>query len=94
MGMNEILHANIFFVIASIATVIFCIIISLILFHVLKLVKSIRRIVERIEAASEQVADDMAQARSLLYNGGMIARVMGFMAGKRGKTRRSRSDDE
>ncbi|MFT5831966.1 MAG: hypothetical protein ACI9SY_000344 [Candidatus Paceibacteria bacterium] len=91
--MNEILHANVFFVIASVATVIFCIVTSLILFHVLKLVKSVRRIVERIEEASEQVADDVAQARSFLYNGGMIARVMGFMAGARRSTRRSRDDD-
>lgn len=91
--MNEILHANIFFVIASVATVVFCIITSLILFHVLKLVKSTRRIVERIEAASEQVADDVAHAREMFYNGGMIARVMGFMAGTRRKTRRSRDDD-
>jgi len=91
--MNEILHANVFFVIASVATVLFCIIISLILFHVLKLVKSVRRIVERIEEASEQVADDVAHAREMFYNGGMIARVMGFMAGTRRKTRRSRDDD-
>ena len=91
--MNEILHANIFFVIASVATVIFCIITTMILFHVLKLVKSTRRIVERIEAASEQVADDVAHARAMFYSGGMIARVMGFMAGTRRKTRRSRDDD-
>ena len=91
--MNEILHANIFFIIASVATVIFSIITALILFHVLKLVKSVRRIVERIEGASEQVADDVAHARTLLFNGGMIARVMGFMAGTRHKTRRSRDDD-
>lgn len=91
--MNEILHANVFFVIASIATVVFSIIVSLVLYNILKMVKSLRKIIERIEAASEQVADDVAQARSLLYNGGMIARVMGFMAGTRRKTRRSRSDD-
>lgn len=91
--MNEILHANIFFVIASVATVIFSIIVTLVLYHVLKIVKSLRQIVERIEAASEQVADDMAHARELLYNGGMIARVVGFMAGKKKKARRSQSED-
>jgi len=91
--MNEILHANVFFVITSITTVIFCIITTLILLHVLKLVKSVRRIIERIEEASEQVADDVAHAREMFYNGGMIARVMGFMAGTRRKTRRGRSED-
>jgi len=91
--MNEILHANIFFIIASVATVVFSIITAVILFQVLKLVQSVRRIVERIEGASEQVAADMVQARAMLYNGGMIARVMGFMAGSKRKTRSSRNDD-
>jgi len=91
--MNEILHANVFFIIASVATVVFSIIVSLVLYHVLKMVQSLRKIIERIEAASEQVADDVAHARSLLYNGGMIARVMGFMAGTRKKTRRSQDED-
>ena len=91
--MNEILHANVFFIIASVATVVFSIIVSLVLYHVLKMVQSLRKIIERFEAASEQVADDVAHARSLLYNGGMIARVKGFMAGTRKKTRRSRNDD-
>lgn len=91
--MNEILHANVFFVIASVATVVFAIIITLVLYHVLKIVKSLRQIIERIEAASEQVADDVAHARSLLYNGGMIARVLGFMAGKKKTAKRSRTED-
>jgi len=91
--MNEILHANIFFVIASIATVVFSLLVCLILVQVYKLVKSLRRIIDRIELASEQVADDVAHARALLYNGGMIARIMGFMAGTRHKPRRSRDDD-
>jgi len=91
--MSEILHANVFFIITSIATVVFSIIVSLVLYNVLKMVKSLRRIIERIEDASEQVADDVAHARSLLYNGGMIARVMGFMSGTKRKVRRSRSED-
>jgi uncharacterized membrane protein len=91
--MNEILHANVFFVIASIATVLFAVIICLILYQVLKLVRTVRRIADRIELASEQVADDMAHARELFANGGIIARVMGFAAGARRATRQSREDD-
>lgn len=91
--MNEILHANVFFVIASVATVIFSIIVSLVLYHVLKIAISARKIIERIEAASEQVADDVAHARSLLYNGGIIARVVSYMAGTKKKTRRRTADD-
>lgn len=92
--MNEILHANVFFVIASIATVLFTVIVCLVLYQVFKLVTSLRRIIERIEAGSAQVAEDVAHARSLLYNGGMIARVIGFMSGKKTSARRSRSTSE
>jgi len=91
--MNEILHANVFFVIASIATVLFAVIICLILYQVLKLVRTVRRIADRIELASEQVAGDMAEMRALFYNNGIIARVIGFMAGTKHRTRRSRDDD-
>ena len=61
--MNEVLHANIFFLIASIATVVFCILISIILYHVLKIIKSLRSIIERIEAGSERIAEDVANVR-------------------------------
>ncbi|MCA9360296.1 hypothetical protein H6785_01670 [Candidatus Nomurabacteria bacterium] len=79
--MNEILHANVFFVIASLATVAFCIIICLILFHILKIVKSIRAIIERIEAGSEVIANDVAQVRTLIANGGMVSRFFQFIMG-------------
>ena len=93
MEMNDILHANIFFVIASVATVVFCIVLTLVLYQLYKTVASARRVVERIEAASEQVADDLEHARELLYNGGMIARILAFMAGTKRKSRRRTSDD-
>jgi hypothetical protein len=64
--MNEVLHANIFFIIASLSTVVFCILISLILFHVLKIIRIIRSILEKIEAGSEMIARDVANVRSLV----------------------------
>jgi len=92
--MNEILHANVFFVIASVATVLFTIIVCLVLFQVYRLVQSVRRIAQRIELASEQVAADMTQARALLYNGGILARVLGFIAGTRRPTRRGQAEEK
>jgi len=89
--MNEILHANIFFLIASIATVTFCILTCVILFHVIKIVKAIRSILERIEAGSEKIAQDVAHVRSLVSNGGVVSRVFSFMAGASGMRRKSRS---
>jgi cobalamin biosynthesis protein CobD/CbiB len=89
--MNEVLHANIFFLIASIATVVFCILTCIILFHVIKIVKAIRSILERIEAGSEKIAQDVAHVRSLVSNGGVVSRVMSFMVGAMGAGRRNRS---
>jgi hypothetical protein len=95
--MNEVLHANIFFFIASVATVVFCVLGCFILFHVLKIVKSIRAIIERIEVGSEAIAQDVAQMRELVASGGIISRVARFFMGspRTGrKGRRTRVDEE
>jgi cobalamin biosynthesis protein CobD/CbiB len=92
--MNEILHANIFFLIASIATVIFCILTAIILYQVIKITQAIRAILERIEEGSEKIAQDVAHVRSLVSNGGVVSRMITFMVGASGVGRRSRSREE
>jgi len=92
--MNEVLHANIFFLIASIATVIFSILACVILYQVIKIVKVIRSILERIEAGSEKIAQDIAHVRSLVSNGGVVSRVITFMVGAAGLGRRNRSKED
>lgn len=79
--MNEILHANIFFVIASVATVCFCILVCVILFHVIKILQSVRAILTRIEAGSEVIAEDLSQLRAAIQNGGIISRLIGLFFG-------------
>ena len=79
--MNEVLHANIFFIIASIATVAFCILTCVILYHVMKIVRSLRAIIERIEAGSEVIAGDVAQVRELIASGGIFSKVIQFIMG-------------
>ena len=91
--MNEILHANVFFVIASIATVLFCIMVCVILYHVIKITKSIRSIVERVEAGSEAIAGDIQDMREFVSNGKMFSRIIQFVmsamsATKKGRTKR------
>lgn len=82
--MNEVLHANIFFIIASIATVVFFIITSMILYHVLKVVKKIRLIVDRIESGSEMIAEDISNLRDAVVDGGFFARIIQFIMGLQG----------
>lgn len=87
--MSEVLQANIFFLIASIATVVFCLLVTIILYQVLKVVKCIRRVVERIEMGSEQIAEDYSTLRSSLTQGSVVARVFSFFMPKK-KTYRGR----
>jgi hypothetical protein len=79
--MNEILHANIFFIIASVATIIFCILTCIILYYVIKIVQSIRAILKRIEAGSEIVAQDVAYVRELIASGGVLSKIFQFIMG-------------
>lgn len=93
--MDEVLHANIFFLISSIATVVFCILVSIILYHVLKLVRCARRILERVEAGSEQIAEDLTTVRSYIAQGGMLGRMLSFfMPSSRSRKRSRRYDVE
>lgn len=95
--MNEILHANIFFIIASIATVVFCIMTCVILFHLIKIVRTLRSIIERVELASEVVAEDVSQVRDFIANGSMLSRIFNFVSGSstnRRSGRRRKTDDE
>jgi len=92
--MDEVLHANIFFFITSVATVIFCILTSIILYQVIKITLVVRSILERIEAGSEKIAQDVAHVRSLVSNGGVMSKVISFAMGVVGKTRRRHSDDD
>ena len=96
--MNEVLHANIFFFIASIATVIFCILICLILYQVFKIVRAIRSIAERVDASSEQIAKDITNVREFVTKGSFFARALQFFvqmsSGRGNGTRRSRKRDE
>ena len=92
--MNEVLHANIFFIIASVATVVFCILVSLILYHVFKIIRSVRVIVERVEAASEKMAEDVAHVRELVANGGLVSRLLKFFMGARSGRRWHRTEDD
>lgn len=89
MVMSEVLQANIFFLIASIATVVFCILLSLVLFQVYKIAKSVRGIFERIESASEIVAEDVTRVRELVANGGILTSILNFVLG--GKRARSQA---
>ncbi len=80
--MDEVLQANIFFFIASIGVIVFTILACFVLYHVLKIVMSLRRIVERIEQGSEMLAEDVEHFRSYVMQGSLISQIIGFFMGR------------
>ena len=86
--MDSLLHANIFFVITSVATVLFTVIIVIILYQVLQIVKIVRRILIQFEEGGKQLADDMAMIRSYVANGGVFTKLLGFFLSSSAKPKR------
>ena len=91
--MNEILQANIFFVIASIATVCFCILVCIALYQIIKILQSVRAIITRVEQGSAMLAEDIESLRSYFLEGGFWSRLLSMFFGgtKTSASRRSRS---
>ncbi len=94
--MNEILHANIFFIIASIATVAFAIMLCIAMYYVIKILASVRAIVARVEAGSDIIAEDVATMREFIKGGGLVSSIVGLVSSKsraRKKTRPVKESD-
>lgn len=85
--MNEILHANIFFFIASIATIAFSVLVCIAMYQVIKILKSIRALLERIEAGSDVIAEDVAAVRNFVVKGGLISHLLSLVTQGRAKPR-------
>ncbi len=94
--MSDIVQADIFFFIASVGFFVLTLLVCLILFQVLKIVKAIRRIMERIEAGSEVIADDAAQLRAFVMEGSLFSQVIKFFVPRaaRREKRRARNEDD
>lgn len=94
MVMTEVLHANIFFIIASVATVCFTLLLCVLLYHVIKIVRSIRRIVERVESGSEALAGDIEELRANLNPARLFGFIMNIIPTNRSRSRHSDEEDE
>lgn len=92
--MSEVLQANIFFAIASVATVVFCIVVTMILFQVYKSIKVVRSILERIDSVSESAAGDVAHIRELIAKGGLLSTIFSLAFGAKRKRSRSKKETE
>ena len=87
--MEGVLHANTFFYIASAATILFTILVCVLLYHVIKIVRAVRRIVERVEVGSETFVAELEELRHNLNPARLLSFIMKFFPAKR-----RRYDDE
>lgn len=92
--MSEVLQANVFFYIASVATVLFFFLVALILFEVYKIAKVVRRLIERVDKAGEAVAEDAAHVRQLIATGGLVSTIFSLVFGASKKKRHKQSADD
>lgn len=74
--MSEVLHTNIFFFITGTAVIVFSALLCVALFHFIKVLKSLRRIMERIEEGTEVLAEDMHQVREFFVQEGFFGRLI------------------
>jgi hypothetical protein len=79
--MSEILQTNIFFAITSVAVVVFTLLLCIAIYQVIKILKSIRRIVTRIDEGSELIAEDVSQLRTYVTEGSLVSQVLSFVTG-------------
>lgn len=87
--MSEVLQANIFFVITSIAVVALTILLCFVLYQVVRILKNVRDITERLRRGSEQLAEDAQVVRSFVHEG-IIGTARKFISGLGGEKRTSR----
>ncbi len=91
--MSEVLHANIFFFIASAATVIFLLLIAIAMYYLIRILIAVRAIVERIEAGSDVIAEDVSAMRDFVKSGGLVAYLINRVSPKK-RSGKSRSKSE
>lgn len=89
--MSEILHANIFFFIASISTIVLSILGCVAMYQVIRILKSLRSLMEKIEDGSDMIAEDITTMRNFVFKGGMISHLMRLVVGTSARKNSMRS---
>ncbi len=74
--MDEVLHANIFFFITGIAVIVFTLLLSVALYHLIKILKTVERIALRVEEGTMTIADDIEQFRTYVLEESFFSRFI------------------
>ncbi len=91
--MTEILQANIFFFITGVAVVVFTIFLCVAMYYVIKILRSVGNITERIDEGSETIAEDIKSLRGYIAEGSLISQIIGmFIKSKRSRKKQKDID--
>ena len=82
--MSEVLQANVFFVITSIAVVVVTVLVCFVLWYLIKILRNVREITDRLRRGSEQLAEDANAVRVFVHEGivGTLLQFVGKIIGK------------
>jgi Skp family chaperone for outer membrane proteins len=90
--MEQILKANIFFFITSVAVMVLSVIAAVFLIYIIRILRDVKDISGRIRSESAMLAEDIAALRANVRNKGMKLRhIIGLIQNIRERTKRTRS---
>lgn len=78
--MSEVIHADIFFFITSIATILIAGAVLVVLYYVIRIVRDLREIVGKLNRASHELERDFEEFRSAVKAEGTKVRTVADMA--------------
>ena len=87
------LQANIFFFITSIAVVVFTVLVCVAVYYVIRILRTVGKIVERVDLGSETIAEDISQLRSYIAEGSLMSQIVGLFIKTKKKSRRKNEED-
>jgi len=86
--MTEVLQANVFFFITAMAVVVFTTFLCVARYFVIRILRAVKNITERIDEGSETIVEDMKQLRVYVTQGSLISQIVGmFVKSKRSRKR-------
>lgn len=91
--MSEVLYTNVFFIITAVAVVIFTIFLCVAMYFVIKILRTVRKIIDRVDSGSETIADDIAQLRSYVAEGSLFSHIVGLFVGTKTRRRKKTEDN-
>ncbi len=83
--MSEVLQANVFFVITSIAVVALTIFVCVALYYLIRILRNVRDVTDRLKRGTEQIAEDVMSMRSFVHEGviGLVKSSFSRFTGKK-----------